>query len=246
MKKPSEEIYNEGKIFTQSPIALEIHKSCGAQNDVLDILFANFVAYAAANWSYNATSIDTTSQGLLDGDGGTKPACATIEGAFRILVNTHMPNVQTSQAKLEGTDGKFWVKPSLKCFDKNVIGNIGNPGANAQQQFGVGTYFYTHYFAKVGERFYDPCLMSSYETLREPIHMQSKLFLPGLGRHSPQMIKIGMGRNLKVLELLPNKPVPGFGSTYTLWNPKDCKKILKKDGLKIFQNDKDIKAGGFF
>ena len=244
MPNPSEEIFNGGQIFVQSPIALSIIGKLN-QQDSIDILFANFVAYAAANWTYNATS-DATAAGLLNGQGGKKPACATIAVAFRLLVNMKVPNQVCSEEKLEGGDGRFLTKPELKCFDRRVIGNVGKYGAKADHQFGEGTYFSSHYFAKVGQRFYDPCLMTTYQNRREPIWKQSKNFLAGLGYKNPALIKIGVGKDLIILMNDTSKQVPGFGSTWQKLLPKECKKVLDSAGFELFKKDQDIKAGNFF
>lgn len=243
--EPRDLIYNGGRIFRQSPVALATHQASGGTNDVVDVLFANFVAYAAVNWVYRTTS-EATDLGLLNGTGANITACATIAGAFRILVTELFPRLLVSAVSLDSSSnsGHFLVKPGLRCFDRTSIGNIGNYGAKTASEFGVGTYFPNHYLAKVGNRYYDPCLMASYATADGPRWKDVKPL--SLGRKNPGgMKKVGHGKDLIVL--LPEMvPVPGFSSRYLILQPKQCKSILDRDGFETLKKDPDVSAGKFF
>jgi hypothetical protein len=245
MKKPSELIYNDGKIFSQSPVALATLANYGVANNPVDILFSNFVAYASANWTYR-TSSDTTDEGLINGTGGTITACATIANAFRLLVNKYYPDMPESPISLDSSSqrGHFLVKPGLKCFDPKSIGNIGNYGAKSASEFGVATFFPNHYLAKVGTKYYDPCLMATYISPDGPIGPRTKDI--SFGRKNPGGIKkVGNGAQLMFL-VTEQKPVPGFSTRLQLLLPKELKKILDNEGVAILKNDPDVKIGGFF
>ena len=250
MTKPSEEIYNDGKLFQQSPIAIATLATSGSADNPTDVLFANFVGYAAANWTYNATS-GSTGQDLLDGTGGKMPACYTIAEAFTLLVKElvaaeKLPVAVCSMAKLEGSEGRFLVKQGLKCFDRRVIGNVGNYGAKTDQEFGVGTYFSSHYFCQVGTKYFDPCLMASYATKEGPVWKRSTNFMPGLGRLNPPMVKVGLGSDLVLLMNDTKKQLPGFGSTWQIVLPKECKRVLDAAGFELLKKDPAVVAGRFF
>ena len=243
--KPSEIIYNNGELFSDNPVASATLQNYGQQNDPIDILFSNFVAYAAANWSYRTTS-DTTAEGLINGTGGVITACATIANAFRLLINMYFSDVVESGISLDSSTGKshFLVKPGLKCFDPKVIGNIGNFGATTANEFGVATYFPNHYLAKVGIKYYDPCLMASYIAPDGPILEHTKDI--SFGRRNPGGIKkVGKGPFLKFL-MVEQKPVPGFSTRLLLLLPKELKGLLDKDGVAILKKDVDVKVGRFF
>ncbi len=249
MKKASELIYNGGEIFRQSPIALRVLQANGGggQKDV-DVLFANFVGYAAANWTYETSSKSSTSEGILNDKEGAKAivACATIGGAFKKLVEEYAPKYATSNESLNSSNGKarFLVKPGLKCFDQRVIGNVGNHGAKSPQQFGVATYFPEHYFVKVGSKYYDPCLMATYMTLDGPILQHTKNI--SLGPRNPPLMKVGSGRQLMFLQYQQTSPLPGFSGRYFLLTPKECKGLLDADGVAMLKKDQDVMAGRFF
>jgi hypothetical protein len=232
--------------YQDHPAAREAKHAAIGCDETLATLFANFVGYAAANWDYVAQPGSMTALDLLNGNGRKSPACGTLREAMMILVKDELGLTASPAAQ----NNAFLVRPGLNCFDPKVKGNVGVKGANTPQAYTKGCVFSKHFFLKVGNKFFDPCMKAVYssedgpvggklETVNKPI---------GLGRMNPPMCTVGTGRMLVVLmnENYSAKKtiVPGFGSTWIILTPKECKDVLDSDGWKKFKSDRVIKASG--
>ena len=219
--------------FKDSPTAKAAFRSAGGHGQVAE-LFAYFVGYASATWSYSAQSGGQTAKGLLDGNGAKNVACGTLREAFKIMLRE---DLQLNTVKNADINERFITKPDLKCFDSKVKGNLGNYG---QHTFNLGCHFSSHYFVQVSGKFYDPCLVAVYSTLAGPIAHKTR----PVQKTTPPMRKAGTGRALIILQLMAGKSLPGFGEGWQILLPAECKKkgVLTIANLKALKEDPDIKG----
>lgn len=198
MSAQSEILENKHDILKQKDIL-------GAEK-VLDMLFENFLAYASANWNYSAQSGKQTAMDLLSGSGAKNVACGTLREAFKLLVREQLK----LEAANEDINGYFITKPTLKCFDTKVTGNMANPGSHV---FNLGCHFSAHYFVKCGGKYYDPCLNTTYARADEPILMRSSP-VP----NAMTLRYAGSGRAVVLLRQLLGQSVTGFGTTWEVYS----------------------------
>ncbi len=221
---------NDGK-FKDSPTGKAALRTAGGTGETAK-LFASFVGYANAKWSYSAQSGGQSAKGLLDSDGPMNAACGTLREAFKIMLREDLQLNTVTNADI---NGRFITKPGLKCFDTKVKGNLGNYG---KQTFDLGCHFSSHYFVKVANKFYDPCLMAVYTTLEGPIAHKTR---PVQGTYPP-LRKAGTGKALIILSIVPGRTLPGFGEVWQILLPAECKRkgVLTPDNLKKLKRDPDV------
>lgn len=221
--------------FAKSPAGSAALTKAGGVGPVAT-LFAGFVGYANATWSYSAQSGGQTAANALSGDGPKSLACGTIREALKLMLREDLGLTDVANADI---NEYFITKPGLECFDPKVKGNLGNHGS---QNFGLGCHFSTHYFLSTGGKFYDPCLMAVYSGERQPIGETTKLVTgcPGGLRSA------GTGKDLIILHLLAGRSLPGFGSVWEILTPKECKTALAKNELAWVMNDFTVKASKVF
>jgi hypothetical protein len=203
---------------------------------LVDLLFENFLQYASANWSYSAQSGKQTATDLLSGSGPKNVACGTLREGFKLLIRNELK----LQADNEDINNYFISKPTLKCFDNKVSGNIGNPSSGV---FNLGCHFSTHYFVKSEGKYYDPCLSSIYSSATEPILINTSLIT---GFPGGSLRFGGTGKAIVILRLIPGRSVPGFGSTwelFSLFKDNIAKKLTSKEYAAVKLNPV-IKAAG--
>jgi hypothetical protein len=99
-------------------------------------LFAGFVGYASAHWSYAAQSGAQKAPDLLDGEGTKMVACGTQREALKIIMRDDLKLT----ARNADINERFLTKPSLQCFDAKVKGNVGNHGSTT---FDLACHFST-------------------------------------------------------------------------------------------------------
>jgi len=194
-------------------------------------LFASFVGYANACWSYAAQPGGQTAAALLAGDGNKTIACGTIREALKLMLREDLKLTDVANADI---NEYFVSKPGLACFDPKVTGNVGNHGRGT---FNAGCHFSTHYFLSTGGKFYDPCLMAVYSSLSGPIGERTRQIPNGQG-----LRKAGQGRALVIFHLLAGRTVPGFGSVWEILKLEECKAALTAAELQTVKNDPDVKA----
>lgn len=201
---------------------------------IIDLLFENFLDYASANWNYSAQSGNQTAPDLLNGNGRKNVACGTLREAFKLLIRNEL----NLEAANEDINGYFITKPTLKCFDPNVHGNIANPGST---NFNLGCHFSAHYFVKSQGKYYDPCLTATYSRAEEPILIRTS---PIAG--TVNMRCGGTGAAMIVLRQIPNRVVPGFGTTWELFSlaKDDLKKKLTPQEYAAAKQNAMLKAAG--
>jgi len=217
--------------FQKSPAGAGAHARAGKMGAAAD-LFASFVGYANATWSYTAQPGGQTAPGLLDGDGPKNVACGTVREALKIMLRD---DLQLTDVSNEDINEYFLTKPGLECFDSKVKGNVGNHGRTT---FDLACHFSTHYFVSTGGKHYDPCLMAVYTTRDGPIAHRTRLIQGSEGA----LRKAGAGRSLLILNLLRGRSVPGFGSVWELLAPSECKAALPRNLLDSLKNDPDVKS----
>ena len=233
--------------FKDAPAAQQAKRAAASGDADLAELFANFVGYAAANWDYVAQPGKMTADQLLEGAGRKNPACGTLREALIDLIKDELKINDVGVASVESS---FLVKTGLECFDSKVKGNVGNKGANSVNDYSVGCVFSKHYFLRSKGKYYDPCMKSVYTAENGPVAgMLETINKPiGLGRKNPPMCTVGNGRSLIVLMnenySLNKTTVPGFGATWVILVPKECKDVLDNEGWKLFQKDNLVKASG--
>lgn len=195
-------------------------------------LFAGFVGYAGAHWTYSAQSGAQKAPDLLAGEGAKNVACGTLREALKIMMREDL------QLTVRNTDinDRFLTKPSLQCFDAKVKGNVGNHGS---MTFDLACHFSTHYFVETDGKFYDPCLMAVYATSDGPVAHKTSLI------KNSNMRKAGKGRSLLILKLLPGRIVPGFGEVWEILVPEECKRkgVLTAQEFQAVKSDPDVVAG---
>lgn len=195
-----------------------------------DALFENFITYASANWQYLAQPGAQKAEDALASDGPASLACGTIREALKIMFK----EVLDLTAQNEDINGYFISKPGLKNFDSRVTGNLFSETGQV-----LGAHFSTHYFLKCGSKWYDPCLMSQYASKEGPIHAKTTIvgtsFKSVLGWR-----KSGSGPSLTFFKL-EQRLVPGFGTTWKTFKPKDFKAALTKQDWEIAKTDPELK-----
>jgi hypothetical protein len=217
--------------FKASPAATTaLAQAGGTAGGATAELFANFVGYANATWSYAAQPGAQTAPALLDGDGAKSIACGTIREALKLMLREDLNLTDVKNADI---NGYFLTRSGLQCFDPKVKGNVGNHG---KPTFDLACHFSTHYFLQTGGKFFDPCLMAVYAKEDGPISHRTKVIgsMEGLR-------KAGTGRALLLLRLLRGRTVPGFGSVWEVLTPAECKTVLSATELQTLKNDQDVK-----
>ena len=217
--------------FKDGPAGQEALRKAGGLGAEAE-LFASFVGYAAATWSYAAQPGGSTAANLLAGDGAKNVACGTVREALKLMMREDLKLPAVVNADI---NEYFLTKPDLNCFDAKVKGNVGNHG---KPSFDLACHFSTHYFVRSGTKFYDPCLMAVYTHERGPIAHTTKVVAGSAGA----LRKAGTGRSLIVLHLLQGRTVPGFGSVWEILLPAECRKALSANELAGLKNDPEVKA----
>ncbi len=69
--------------YKESPSGLEALRAAGGTGTIAE-LFASFVGYATAHWSYAAQSGAQKAKDLLDGEGPKNVACGTLREAIKM------------------------------------------------------------------------------------------------------------------------------------------------------------------
>ncbi len=218
--------------FKDTPAGLEAFRAAGGAGATAD-LFAGFVGYASAHWSYAAQPGAQKAPELLEGDGAKTVACGTLREAIKIMMREDLQLT----ARNADINERFLTKPSLSCFDPKVKGNVGNHGS---PNFNLACHFSTHYFVETGGKYYDPCLKAVYASESGPIAHKTSLV-----KNSNNMRKAGTGRSLIILKLLPGRSLPGFGEVWEILTPAECKAqgVLSAQDLQALKADPDIMAG---
>ena len=195
-------------------------------------LFAGFVGYAAANWSYAAQSGAQKAPDLLADEGAKFVACGTLREAFKIMLREDL-NLTVANTDI---NDRFLTKPSLSCFDSKVKGNVGNRGSPT---FEAACHFSSHYFVETGGKYYDPCLMAVYTSPSGPIAHKTSLV-----KNSNNLRKVGTGKSLYILRILPGRSVPGFGEVWEILTIAECKgrSVLSAQDLQALKVDPEIMA----
>ena len=224
--------------FKDAPAAIAALRAAGT-GPMAD-LFASFVGYASVNWNYAATSGTQTAHDLLTGDGPKNVACGTLREALKIMVRGDFTAHPAENADINGF---FLTKPGLACFDPKVKGNVGNRGATT---FNLCCHFSTHYFMKVGAKFYNPCLTAVYTDIDGPVAHKTRVIQGVNMRKAGTTGKSGWGKAIIFIRVIPGKTVPGFQSVYEILTPAECKTALSPLEFAALKKDPDVMAAKLF
>ena len=106
-------------------------------------------------------------------------------------------------------------------IDGKVTGNMGNPDAVI---YNLGCHFSAHFFTKFGDKFYDPCLSTTYTKEDGAVLMETRLVAG-----TNNLRYAGIGRTVILLKP-KQKVIPGFGSVVVVLSiyKDDIKKWLDK------------------
>jgi len=138
-------------------------------------LFKNFCDYAKRFYTYSATKVEgSKGQELLEYPHGDLRVvdCGGLRHAFLLMAIENLGlRDETSGAAVSWSKG-FATRQFSKCFDAKIHGNI----RTATQNFRAISrcVFREHYFVKIGTRFYDPCMLATYETEEEVMSWKFK------------------------------------------------------------------------
>ena len=207
-----------------------------ADSLLVDHLFENFMLYATANWNYGAAG----APGDLLGTSGSKTvACDNLAGAFTSLIKIADDKLKPNPG---GRPYKNWFisRPELKCFDRKVTGNMGNPGAIGATNFNLGCHFSAHYFVKFGDKYYNPCLSTTYGREDGAVFMQTNLVMG-----SDNLRYAGTGKSIILLKQ-KQMAVPGFTSVFEIFSifKDDIKKSLTPKDYDAAKRNPALRAAG--
>ncbi len=207
-----------------------------ADSVLVDHLFENFMLYATANWNYGAAG---TAGDLLGTSGSKTVACDNLAAAFTSLIKIADDKLKPNPG---GKPSKNWfiARPELKCFDSKVTGNMGNPGAMTASSFNLGCHFSAHYFVRFGDKFYDPCLATTYGREDGAVSMQTSLVMG-----SDNLRFAGNGRSIILLKQ-KQMAVPGFTSVFEILSifKDDLKKSLSPKDYDAAKKNQVLRAAG--
>ncbi len=212
-----------------SPVDVKALKAGGAaQAIVARQLYDNFLGYASAHWTYASTSGALKATSLLDGSGGTAPACGTLREALKIMMREDL-GLTNEEAKNADINGAFVTRGDLRCFDARVTGNVCPPPPATTYDFGC--LFVTHYFLEVMGTFYDPCLSAVYTSAAGPIRFRlRKIDVPG------SVAGLWISADYAyIFKNEPGKTLPGFNSVYKSMRLFECKNSLTSDEFKAVE-----------
>jgi hypothetical protein len=207
------------------------------QQALADKLFENFVIHARANWKYAAQPGAQKALDALNGTGTATLACGTIREALKIMFLDEL----NATAANEDINSYFLSKPGLKNFDSLVTGNVFDETGRGTS---LACLFSTHYFLKLGTKWYDPCMTSQYVTREGPVHAYTKNVGVPPTSTLGNLKKAGSGTSLMLFLLDRGRSVPGFGSVWKIVKPRDLKTLLPNDEYAKAKLDPDLKAAG--
>lgn len=126
--------------------------------------FENLCEYAKSHYNYSARREPGRSGADVLAMARTERPnvdCATLAEAFLIIVkeDLEVPENVTELSNVFATFG-FATKATSRCFDGAVLGNMRT--VRGQYRDTARCVFSSHYFAKVGNIYYDPCMLTTY------------------------------------------------------------------------------------
>lgn len=225
------------KILT-SP--LDIYKQRSNEiggKDMANMIFANYMSYAKANWSYVA-SATAGGEDVLSGNASSLP-CGGIAFALRIIYQSFF---DAGLTKLITIAGYLITKPTFHCFDNKVTGNVKSPGP--PDNWDGACIFNQHFFLSYGGQFYDPCMDTKYTEEEEVI--AAKLVKIGTIKTSVILVPAKIGEHDYIYVYDSTKDVPGFNGSYVKFkidsfnNSGDLLRLIREAGLDKIE-EPDIK-----
>lgn len=200
----------------------------------LDAAFSNLLHYAKTNWNYTASG-STGGADLLAGTAHQAP-CGGIATALKLVFinGLGVPDTDIEYIRLTGY---LWTAANFLCFDPKVTGNLRDLDG---RDYRNGCIFNEHYYLKVNNKFYDPCLSTAYIVRDQSVkaRFQGKQnMMVGLGRKMLYTADMATG-----FMYMPKEKVPGFQGAWAKF-PLNRKNIEKAVGSKEFKTEMAIRGG---
>lgn len=187
-----------------------------------DGVFTNLLYYAKRHWTYTASG-NTGGEQLLAGTATSAP-CGGIATALKLALTKGLGLSESSVEYIRVT-GYVWTDRSYLCWDKNVIGNLR---MSSDRNYRNGCIFNEHYYLKCNDKYYDPCLGTSYATRDQSIRMRFT---------GKQSVLVGTNRRMLITSdrkhlilYMPQEKVPGFRGSWCMLpaTKKEVQKLLGK------------------
>jgi len=192
-------------------------------------LFKNLCDYAKAFYTYSATKVKTSTGELLLGypHGDLRVVdCASLASMFCIVARENLGLSEKTVGLQSVSSGEgFATKEHSKCFDAGIVGSIRTATENFRAV--RRCVFREHWFAQVSGRFYDPCMLTTYEAAEEA---KSWVLSSGRGDYYGILYRIE-GDAAKLLIRIPEGAgsLPkGFLSSFLQVETKDLDKAAYK------------------
>jgi len=200
----------------------------------IEMLFANFCDYAKHHYKYSATKV-TGSEGatLLGLTAGMQKTvdCASLADAYILLANSALQLRVRCQRVTVGSHAVKWAtKAGSKCFDSSVVGNIRTQSGRYETV--ARCVFAEHYFVEIAGNYYDPCLLTTYNSQNE---VQSWMLNDGHGDYLNKLFRIASDPS-HLLIRIPNTTNPkpnGFSWGFLLVETKDLDSAVYKKAFRI-------------
>ena len=222
----------------KTPVDIAALKKQNASRErLLDGAFCNLLYYAKHHWSYTASG-STGGDALLAGSAMSAP-CGGIATALR-RVFTQGLNIPDKEVEYIRVTGYVWTGPEYLCFDPKVTGNLRRLD---ETDYRNGCIFNEHYYLRCNNRYYDPCLSTTYLTKGQSI----KDNFAGLNvrsTNSNRKILVTSDRSTLIL-YMPQEKVPGFSGAWSMFaaNKKQLEKAL---GPKEFKAEMEAQRSNSF
>ena len=222
----------------KSPVDIAALKKENASRErLLDGAFCNLLYYAKVNWNYTASG-STGGDALLAGTAFSAP-CGGIATALRRVFAQGL-NIPDKDIEYIRITGYVWTGPEYLCFDKKVTGNLRGLD---ETDYRNGCIFNEHYYLKCGNRYYDPCLSTTYLARNESIKETFAGFNI-VSTSTNRKILITSDKRTLIL-YLPNEKVPGFSGAWAMFNATK-KQLEKALGAREFKAEMEAKRNDAF
>jgi len=198
----------------------------------LDTLFNNLCRYAQSNYSYNATRVlGLTADMLLASPTGQRKTvdCGCLAAAFALMARE---NLGVADAGTECVGAGSWAtKEHSKCFDNRIVGNVRT--ATAHFVTVSRCVFSTHAFARAAGRFFDPCLLTTYQTREQVITWKFEPAKPATDYY-PILYRIAGDPSKLMIRIPDGAPQPfGFMSSFLQVETKDLDKAAYREAFGV-------------
>lgn len=201
-----------------------------------DAVFVNLMAYARANWNYTASS-PNGGEDLLDGSATSAP-CGGIATALRLMYQDQL-GIPADDIQYIRITTYVWTGPDYVCFDGNVVGNLRKLN---DRDYRNGCIFNEHYYLYFRNKYYDPCLSTTYGVRDQSVKVQ-------FGGRDKFNVGAGMGRKFLAtpdrstgIFYMPDERVAGFTGAYVMFDLTQ-RNVERALGKTLFRSEMAIRGG---